>query len=144
MGNLIGPVDRCRNSLTWLNIPEIRLCTEKWLACCFSVCWVDPYSESHCGLMEVSGTGHWPTKSPICQAGCNPGRREGSGGLTLMSLLPGPAGPAVPDTPLSHSLIKPATVNSWKHGAEELTQTHHLLPSIIHPPCEWFPGNCRF
>lgn len=76
--------------------------------------------------------------------GSNPGRREGSGGLTLMSLWPRPAGPAVPDTPLSHSLVKPATVNSRKHGADGLTQTHRPLVSIIYPPCECFPGNCRF
>lgn len=95
--------------------------------------------------MEGSGTGHWPTKSPICQSGCNPGGREGSWGLTLMLLWSWSAGPAVPDTLLSHSLIKTHNCKQpKKHGADRLAQTRRPLAPIIYPPCDWSPGNCRF
>lgn len=63
-----------------------------------------------------------------------------------MSLSPRLDGFAVPDTPLFRSVIKPATVNSRKNTEQTRARrkTHRPLASIIYPPCQWFPGNCRF
>lgn len=125
--NLMGSLDRCSNDHSWLNIPDIRLSRQNWwlVLCLLVKIIVLNHTQSLIvGIWRAVGQ-DTDLQSPVCQSGCNPGRREGSGGLTLMSLSPRAAEPAVPGTPLSHSLIHPATVNNQKNT--EQTGSHNPI-----------------
>lgn len=141
--NLIG----CSNAHTWLNFPEIRLCWENSLACCLLVKPIVLIRTQSLivGLWRAVGQDTDLQRALFVSLDViQEGGMEGSRGLKLMSLWSWSVGPVVPDAPLSHSLSKTPTVNSQNHGADRLTQTCRPLASIIYPPCDWSPGNCRF